>query len=85
MDLSQTLEATEIPTPERAPYTLWQVGLAFIWPSFLMVVVHRLPAGQVSRPSRLSSKRSPWKKNPEPLIVVGAAVISLVVYSALHR
>jgi len=26
-----------------------------------------------------------WKKIPEPLIVLGAAVIGLVVYSALHR
>src|SRR2546429_7731561 len=26
-----------------------------------------------------------WKKIPEPLIVVGAAVIGLVVYSAMHR
>jgi chromate transporter len=26
-----------------------------------------------------------WKKIPEPFIVLGAAVIGLVVYSALHR
>ena len=26
-----------------------------------------------------------WKKIPEPLIVLGAAIIGLVVYSALHR
>src|SRR5579859_6886979 len=26
-----------------------------------------------------------WKKIPEPLIVLGAAVVGLVVYSALHR
>jgi len=26
-----------------------------------------------------------WKKIPEPFIVVGAAVVGLVVYSALHR
>ena len=26
-----------------------------------------------------------WKKIPEPLIVLGAAVIGLIVYSALHR
>src|SRR5439155_26963203 len=26
-----------------------------------------------------------WKKIPEPLIVLGAAVIGLVVYSALHH
>jgi chromate transporter len=26
-----------------------------------------------------------WKKIPEPFIVVGAAVVGLVVYSALHQ
>jgi chromate transporter len=26
-----------------------------------------------------------WKKIPEPLIVLGAAVIGLLAYSALHR
>jgi hypothetical protein len=26
-----------------------------------------------------------WKKIPEPFIVLGAAVIGLAVYSALHR
>jgi chromate transporter len=30
MDLSQTLEATEIPTPERALYTLWQLARYFL-------------------------------------------------------
>src|SRR2546429_2367113 len=31
MDTSQTVEATATPTPERVPYTLWQVVRYFLW------------------------------------------------------
>jgi chromate transporter len=140
MDPSQTVEATATPTPERAPYTLWQlvryflrlgtlgfggpVALGTFLPYYVFVVIAapafrkygKRPAiaafvkgvtaaaiGAITGAVVVLGRRTiidiptillalvtlillwRWKKIPEPFIILGAAFIGLIVYSALHH